>query len=87
VPTVPLRAASDLVETPRQQTTLALVALAQKHFRRPHASMVKVRTIVEPPEPMRGMEVPEVVVDSPGGGKRTPDEVGSMSSLTKSRAF
>jgi hypothetical protein len=31
---------------------------------------MKFRTHVEPPEPMRGLEVPPAVVDALGGGKR-----------------
>jgi hypothetical protein len=31
---------------------------------------MKFRTHVEPPEPMRGLEVPEEVVEALGGGKR-----------------
>ncbi|MFI6865692.1 YdeI/OmpD-associated family protein [Nocardia sp. NPDC050406] len=31
---------------------------------------MKFRTFVEPPEPMRGLEVPEEVVDALGAGKR-----------------
>jgi hypothetical protein len=34
--------------------------------------IVKFRAIVEPPEPMRGLEVPPEVVASLGGGKRPP---------------
>src|SRR5262245_5631554 len=33
---------------------------------------MKFRTHVEPPEPMRGLEVPPAVVDALGGGKRPP---------------
>jgi hypothetical protein len=32
--------------------------------------MMKFRTYVEPPEPMRGLEVPQEVVAALGGGKR-----------------
>jgi Domain of unknown function (DUF1905) len=32
--------------------------------------MMKFRTYVEPPEPMRGLEVPPEVVEALGGGKR-----------------
>jgi hypothetical protein len=32
--------------------------------------MVTVRTIVEPPEPMRGLEIPQEVVNSLGAGQR-----------------
>jgi hypothetical protein len=31
---------------------------------------MKFRTQVEPPEPMRGLEVPETIIESLGGGKR-----------------
>ena len=31
---------------------------------------MKFRAHVEPPEPMRGLEVPQEVVDALGGGKR-----------------
>jgi hypothetical protein len=37
--------------------------------------MVKVRTTVEPPEPMRGLEIPEEVVNSLGGAKRPPVKI------------
>ena len=33
---------------------------------------MKFRADVEPPEPMRGLEVPQGVVESLGGGKRPP---------------
>ncbi len=33
---------------------------------------MKFRAEVEPPEPMRGLEVPEQVVEALGGGKRAP---------------
>jgi len=33
---------------------------------------MKFRAEVEPPEPMRGLEVPDEVVDALGGGKRPP---------------
>lgn len=33
---------------------------------------VKFRTVVEPPEPMRGLEVPVEVVEALGGGARPP---------------
>jgi hypothetical protein len=33
---------------------------------------VKFRAVVEPPEPMRGLEIPPEVVDSLGAGKRPP---------------
>jgi Bacteriocin-protection, YdeI or OmpD-Associated/Domain of unknown function (DUF1905) len=36
------------------------------------AKTVKFRTHVEPPEPMRGLEVPPEVVESLGHGKRPP---------------
>jgi hypothetical protein len=32
--------------------------------------MMKFRSYVEPPEPMRGLEVPPEVVEALGGGKR-----------------
>jgi hypothetical protein len=32
--------------------------------------MMKFRSCVEPPEPMRGLEVPPEVVEALGGGKR-----------------
>src|SRR5215470_18526075 len=34
--------------------------------------MMKFRSHVEPPEPMRGLEVPPEVVEALGGGKRPP---------------
>jgi Bacteriocin-protection, YdeI or OmpD-Associated/Domain of unknown function (DUF1905) len=37
---------------------------------RPRGEIMKFRTYVEPPEPMRGLEVPPEVVDSLGQGKR-----------------
>jgi hypothetical protein len=37
--------------------------------------MVKVQTTVEPPEPMRGLEIPEEAVKSLGGGKRPPVKI------------
>lgn len=33
---------------------------------------MKFRAVVEPPEPMRGLEVPEQIVDALGAGKRPP---------------
>jgi hypothetical protein len=33
---------------------------------------MKFRTLVEPPEPMKGLEVPAEVVEALGGGKRPP---------------
>ena len=33
---------------------------------------MKFRTVVEPPEPMRGLAVPPAVVDTLGGGARPP---------------
>ncbi|GAA1893543.1 YdeI/OmpD-associated family protein [Asanoa iriomotensis] len=33
---------------------------------------MKFRTVVEPPEPMRGLEVPPAVVEALGGGARPP---------------
>ena len=33
---------------------------------------MKFRAVVEPPEPMRGLEIPPEVVDSLGAGKRPP---------------
>ncbi|HEY1222924.1 MAG TPA: YdeI/OmpD-associated family protein [Acidimicrobiales bacterium] len=33
---------------------------------------MKFKSVVEPPEPMRGLEVPERVVDALGAGKRPP---------------
>jgi len=33
---------------------------------------VKFRTLVEPPEPMRGLEVPRELVEALGGGARPP---------------
>ncbi|SNT49460.1 protein of unknown function [Asanoa hainanensis] len=33
---------------------------------------MKFRTLVEPPEPMRGLEVPPAVVEALGGGARPP---------------
>src|SRR5215472_19158484 len=37
--------------------------------------MMKFRTVVEPPEPMRGLEVPPEVVESLGEGKRPPVKI------------
>jgi Domain of unknown function (DUF1905) len=34
--------------------------------------MMKFRSHVEPPEPMRGLEVPPEVVEALGGSKRPP---------------
>jgi hypothetical protein len=34
--------------------------------------MMKFRSLVEPPKPMRGLEVPPEVVESLGGAKRPP---------------
>jgi len=36
---------------------------------------VTFRSLVEPPEPMRGLEVPEEVIESLGAGKRPPVKV------------
>ncbi|MFI9595326.1 hypothetical protein [Nonomuraea sp. NPDC052265] len=33
---------------------------------------MKFRAVVEPPEPMRGLEVPPEVVEALGGGARPP---------------
>jgi hypothetical protein len=38
---------------------------------------MKFRAYVEPPEPMRGLEVPPEVVDALGGGKRPPVTIRS----------
>jgi Bacteriocin-protection, YdeI or OmpD-Associated/Domain of unknown function (DUF1905) len=38
----------------------------------PALSIVKFLATVEPPEPMRGLEIPEEVVEALGGGRRPP---------------
>jgi hypothetical protein len=46
---------------------------------------VKFRTYVEPPEPMRGLEVPPEVVEALGGGKRPPVTITINGHSGKSR--
>lgn len=46
---------------------------------------MKFRTDVEPPEPMRGLEVPPGVVDALGGGKRPPVTITINGHCWKSR--
>ncbi|NGN64436.1 DUF1905 domain-containing protein [Streptomyces sp. A7024] len=46
---------------------------------------MKFRTHVEPPEPMRGLEVPPEVVESLGGGKRPPVTITINGHTWKSR--
>ena len=46
---------------------------------------MKFRTTVEPLEPMRGLEIPESVVDSLGGGKRPPVTITVNGHTWKSR--
>jgi Bacteriocin-protection, YdeI or OmpD-Associated/Domain of unknown function (DUF1905) len=46
---------------------------------------MKFRTYVEPPEPMRGLEVPPDVVDALGGGKRPPVTITINGHSWKSR--
>jgi hypothetical protein len=47
--------------------------------------MMKFRSLVEPPEPMRGLEVPPEVVESLGGGKRPPVTITINGHSWKSR--
>jgi len=47
--------------------------------------MMKFRTYVEPPEPMRGLEVPPEVVDALGGGRRPPVTITVNGHSWKSR--
>ncbi|WP_231398925.1 YdeI/OmpD-associated family protein [Longispora fulva] len=46
---------------------------------------VKFRTVVEPPEPMRGLEVPPEVVEALGGGARPPVTITVNGHSWKSR--
>jgi Bacteriocin-protection, YdeI or OmpD-Associated/Domain of unknown function (DUF1905) len=46
---------------------------------------VKFRTIVEPPEPMRGLEIPSEVVEALGGGARPPVTITINGHTWKSR--
>jgi Bacteriocin-protection, YdeI or OmpD-Associated/Domain of unknown function (DUF1905) len=46
---------------------------------------MKFRADVEPPEPMRGLEVPEGVVEALGGGKRPPVTITINGHSWKSR--
>jgi Bacteriocin-protection, YdeI or OmpD-Associated/Domain of unknown function (DUF1905) len=46
---------------------------------------MKLRAYVEPPEPMRGLEVPEEVVESFGEGKRAPVTITINGHSWKSR--
>ncbi|GAB3871114.1 YdeI/OmpD-associated family protein [Dactylosporangium cerinum] len=46
---------------------------------------MKFRTLVEPPEPMRGLEVPAKVVESLGGGARPPVTITINGHSWKSR--
>lgn len=48
-------------------------------------ALVKFWTVVEPPEPMRGLEMPEEVVDALGGGKRPPVTITLNGHTWKSR--
>jgi hypothetical protein len=47
--------------------------------------IMKFRAYVEPPEPMRGLEVPPEVVDALGGGKRPPVTITINGHSWKSR--
>jgi Bacteriocin-protection, YdeI or OmpD-Associated/Domain of unknown function (DUF1905) len=47
--------------------------------------VVKFRTLVEPPEPMRGLEVPPEVVEALGGGARPPVSITLNGHSWKSR--
>jgi Bacteriocin-protection, YdeI or OmpD-Associated/Domain of unknown function (DUF1905) len=47
--------------------------------------IMKFRTYVEPPEPMRGLEVPQEVVESLGQGKRPPVTITINGHSWKSR--
>ncbi|GIE90173.1 YdeI/OmpD-associated family protein [Actinoplanes regularis] len=46
---------------------------------------MKFRTVVEPPEPMRGLEVPPEVVEALGGGARPPVTITINGHSWKSR--
>ncbi|BCL12503.1 YdeI/OmpD-associated family protein [Micromonospora sagamiensis] len=46
---------------------------------------MKFRTLVEPPEPMRGLEVPPEVVEALGGGARPPVTITINGHSWKSR--
>ena len=46
---------------------------------------MKFRTLVEPPEPMRGLEVPPEVVEALGGGARPPVTITVKGHSWKSR--
>ncbi|MBT2213196.1 MULTISPECIES: YdeI/OmpD-associated family protein [Actinomadura] len=46
---------------------------------------MKFRTLVEPPEPMRGLEIPPEVVDALGGGARPPVTITINGHSWKSR--
>ena len=46
---------------------------------------MKFRTVVEPPEPMRGLEVPPEVVEALGGGARPPVTITVNGHSWKSR--
>ena len=46
---------------------------------------MKFRTVVEPPEPMRGLEVPPEVVEELGGGARPPVTITVNGHSWKSR--
>ena len=46
---------------------------------------MKFRTVVEPPEPMRGLEVPPEVVESLGEGKRPPVKITINAHTWRSR--
>ncbi|GAA3254321.1 YdeI/OmpD-associated family protein [Dactylosporangium siamense] len=46
---------------------------------------MKFRTLVEPPEPMRGLEVPAELVESLGGGARPPVTITINGHSWKSR--
>ncbi|GGV04377.1 hypothetical protein GCM10010495_15140 [Kitasatospora herbaricolor] len=46
---------------------------------------MKFRTLVEPPEPMRGLEVPPEVVEALGGGARPPVTITVNGHRWKSR--
>lgn len=46
---------------------------------------MKFQTVVEPPEPMRGLEVPPEVVEALGGGKRPPVTITVNGHTWKSR--
>ena len=46
---------------------------------------MKFRALVEPPEPMRGLEIPPEVVEALGGGKRPPVTITINGHSWKSR--